>query len=56
MAAQARRDAEQVVPQPRAVGAAVRIDQGEGLEQDREVPGEQGGPHPHRVHAVVARG
>ncbi len=42
-------DAEQFVAQSGGVGAAVLVDRGKGLDQDREVPGEQRGSHPDGV-------
>ena len=49
-------DAEQFVAQSGGVRAAVLVDPGECLEQGREVPCQQRGPHPHGVHALIARG
>ena len=49
------RDAEQFVAQAGGVRTAVLVDPRECLEQGREVPGEQRGPHPHRVHGLIAR-
>ncbi len=53
---QSGRDAEQFVAQPGAMSAAVIVDPGECLEEDREIPGEQRGPRPDLVDAVVSRG
>ncbi len=53
---QAGGDAEQFMAQAPAVGAAVFVDAGQCLEEDREVPGEQRRPHPDLVPAVVPRG
>jgi hypothetical protein len=50
------RDAEQFVAQPGGVSSAVVVDAGEGLQVDREVAGQQSGPHPHRVDGRVTRG
>lgn len=56
---QAGWDAEQSVSQAGCVGAAAvvwPVDPGECLEQHREVPGQERGPHPHRVDCVVPGG
>jgi hypothetical protein len=38
------------------VRAAVLVEAGQGLEQGREVPGQQRGPHPYGVDRGVSRG
>lgn len=56
VADEARWNAQQLVPQSGGVRATIAVDPGQGLEQGREVPGQERCPHPHSVDRLVPGG